>query len=150
MIVGITMQQPTGVAHEPQEVPGDTQEGLPVEGDEQQKLPTTTVETHVYAHDAAAMNPHLHVMPPQQVFVSAGMPGMPPAAGIVALENQFQSLGFKQEDSIGTDQLTNSGPNSESNNIEEIEHEGDESEEEPVKLFVGQVSKETEIRPFSV
>lgn len=138
MIVGITMQQPTGVATTPHEVPGDKEEGLPVENEGRLKLPPSSV----YPHDSAQENPEMHAMPPQQVFVSAAMPGIPPAAGISGLENQFQSLGFKQEDSIGTDQLTNSGPNSESNNLdnlEEPEHEGEESEDEPVKLFVGQV-----------
>ena len=100
--------------------------------------------TDPYAHESEVMPHHqMHdamngAMPPQQVYVSSVVPGMPPAS-ITGLENQFQSLGFKQEDSSGhgTDQLTNSGPNSESNNLEETD--GEDTDEEPVKLFVGQV-----------
>jgi hypothetical protein len=143
MIVGIAMQQPTGLAPSPHEVSGDEDvrncEGL-------QPLPA--VAGNLYSHDPAqgVGTPHMlapmnGTMPPQQVYVSAAMPGIPPA-GISGLENQFQSLGFKQEDSIGTDQLTNSGNNSETNNLEDHLEEGEESEEEPVKLFIGQVSRE--------
>ncbi|GAX14499.1 CUG-BP- and ETR3-like factor [Fistulifera solaris] len=88
----------------------------------------------------------------QQLYVNSGMTVMPPGAVAMAgLENQFQSLGFKQDDSIGTDQLSSSGPNSESNNPEETENEAEDYDEDPpMKLFVGQVPKnmnEEEIFP---
>lgn len=132
------MQPPSGVAPTSHEAPGEQERALPVEGQGLDKLPPS----NVYTNEAGHVHPQMHQMPPHQVYVSAAMPGMPPAGGFTGLENQFQSLGFKQEDSIGTDQLTNSGPNSESNNQEEAEQEGEETEEESLKLFVGQVRPE--------
>jgi hypothetical protein len=149
MIVGIAMQQPTGLAPSSHEVSGNEEDARKCEG--RQPLPASA--GNVYSQESAQGTPQMlapmnGTMPPQQVYVSAAMPGIPPA-GISGLENQFQSLGFKQEDSIGTDQLTNSGNNSETNNLEdhleETENEGEESEEEPVKLFIGQVSRESSL-----
>lgn len=134
------MQQPTGVAPPSHEFPRDGNESR---GYDSQKALINTAET--YGHESAQSHqvhsPMNGEMSQQQVYVSSGIPAMPP--GTVAmngLENQFQSLGFKQEDSIGTDQLSSSAPNSESNNPDETEIEGEEYDEDPpLKLFVGQV-----------
>ena len=136
------MQQATGVGPTPQDSSADNRSF----NNNAQGLPTTvpaTESAEPYGHESGSLPHQMHApvngsMPPQQVYVSSVVPGMPPAS-ITGLENQFQSLGFKQEDSSGhaTDQLTNSGPNSEANNLEE--NDAEEPEEDPVKLFVGQV-----------
>jgi hypothetical protein len=148
------MQQATGVGLTPPAPATENGEALDSSSSEQghEVLPPAhRVDDNLYAsqqgmphHHQMMMHAHMNgAMPPHQVYVSSAVPGMPPA-GIAGLENQFQSLGFKQEDSSGhgTDQLTNSGPNSETNNLEGMEEiEGEDAEEEPVKLFVGQVSR---------
>lgn len=139
MIIGITMQQPNGVASPSHDTPRDGNES---KSHESNKSVINTGEP--YVHDSSQT---YHMHPPlnretsqQQVYVNR--PGAPPGASdMTGLENQFQSLGFKQEDSIGTDQLSSSAPNSESNNHDETENDGEESDEDPpLKLFVGQVS----------
>lgn len=132
------MQQPTAMApHGMASVPPDS--------DEQPKQLVGSAHGQQNAPEGMPPGPHLHgmndVIPPHQVYVGSSI--VPPA--MAELETQFQSLqvaGFKpQDESIGTDQLTTSAQNSDSNNIDEAENEGEESEEEPVKLFVGQVSR---------
>ena len=132
------MQQPTGVASPSDAAPRDGNEHT---GYDSQKPLVHTADA--YEHESAqshqAHAPMNGEMPQQQLYVSSSMPAE--AVGIAGLENQFQSLGFKQEDSIGTDQLSSSAPNSESNNPDETEIEGEEYDEDPpMKLFVGQVS----------
>lgn len=135
------MQQPTGVAPSSHDMPRD---GNEPKGHDSLKAFVDAGE--VYPNESEQSN-QMH--PPtngglsqQQVYLSSDMPGMSPGGGaMIGLENQFQSLGFKQEDSIGTDQLSSSAPNSESNHPDETENEGEESDEDPpLKLFVGQVS----------
>lgn len=131
------MQEPTGVGPPAQEASAKNEETFNNEAQGQQVL---RANADPYAHESVEQSAQMYahsngVMPPPQVYVSAGVPGVPPT-GMTGLESDFQALGFKQEDSSGTDQLTNSGPNSE-NNLEEME--GEDSEEDPVKLFVGQV-----------
>jgi len=144
------MQHPTGVASMPHDVSRD-------DGASREERKQGAVAGNVYLNEpshGAQMQLPSGSLPPQQVYVSSGMPGMPgmpsvPGSAIAGLENQFQSLGFKQEDSIGTDQLSSSGPNSESNNPDEAEIEGEESEDDPIKLFVGQVCQ-THVTLFQV
>jgi hypothetical protein len=72
-----------------------------------------------------------HSMPPQQVYVSAGMHH---ADGMAGLESQFQSLemhGPSDHDQLYDLEVDDAG--------EPIDNDDDECEEEPVKLFVGQV-----------
>ncbi len=136
------MQQPSGVALPSHDVPRDGNE--PSGHDDSQKGLITA--TNAYQHESAQshqLHPSMNEeLTQQQLYMSSGMPVMPPGAVAMAgLENQFQSLGFKQDDSIGTDQLSSSGPNSESNNPEETENEAEDYDEDPpMKLFVGQVS----------
>ncbi len=140
MIVGITMQQPSGVVLSSHEVLRD---GNVLRGSDSHRA-LLNAEA-VYEHEST---PSHHMHPPmnggmhlQQVYVSSDTPVVSPeAVAMDGIENQFQSLGFKQEDSIGTDQLTSSAQNSECNNPDEIEIGGEESDEDPpLKLFVGQV-----------
>lgn len=136
----IAMQQAAGVPP-PRAVPPTIDDESLTE--RQLKMPAST-PANVYVPEPVHVLPpdlaHLNgAIPPQQVYVSASMPPLHHAE-LNGIASQFQGMGFKQEDSIGTDQLTNSGNNSENNNIEETENEGEEYEEEPVKLFVGQVS----------
>jgi hypothetical protein len=62
------------------------------------------------------------------------------------LESQFQSLGLRQEEGTTSSTDPSSGPNGEVDDDDEIEHDGadeddddEDGEEDPVKLFVGQV-----------
>ena len=133
------MQQPTGVGPPPHESSAENAETFETAG-QGQALPATDADP--YANESPEGNLVNHPpinceMPPQQVYVTAAVAGMHPA-DISGLEHQFQSLGFKQEDSSGTDQLTNSGPNSE-NNLDD--HDGEDVEDDPLKLFVGQVRR---------
>ena len=132
------MQEPTGVGPPAQEASATNEETFNNEAQGGQQVLRANADP--YAHESVEQSAQMYAhsngaMPPHQVYVSAGVPGIPPAA-MAGLESDFQALGFKQEDSSGTDQLTNSGPNSE-NNLEEME--GEDTEEDPVKLFVGQV-----------
>ena len=103
MIIGITMQQPTGAGQPTPEENGT------VEGD--------------FTKDGA---------PPAQVYVGGSMTG---------LENQFQALHVQQpqpeEMSSGQTSYSNYNGESVSN---ANDNDAEESEEDPVKLFVGQVS----------
>lgn len=138
MIVGIMMQQPTGVAPLSHAAPRDGNE--PRGYDSQKAL---VHSSDAYKHESAQSH-QAHTlengeMQQQEMYVNSSMPAE--AGAMSGIENQFQSLGFKQEDSIGTDQLSSSAPNSESNNPEELENEGEEYDDDPpMKLFVGQVS----------
>jgi hypothetical protein len=70
-------------------------------------------------------------MPPLQVYVNAGMHN---ANGMAGLESQFQSLGMNgpsDHDHLYDLEDDDAG--------EPIDNDEDECEEEPVKLFVGQV-----------
>jgi len=76
--------------------------------------------------------------PPAQVYVSAAPfhhghhhPGM------MALEHHFGQFGLHEHPA--NDQLANSNHNDSSENNTSSANEGEESDDDPVKLFVGQV-----------
>jgi len=75
-------------------------------------------------------------MPPQQVYVNANGMGHP---GMTGLETQFQSLGFAQEDG-GYDPNGHSQQNGDSATGDD--NDGEDTEDDPVKLFVGQVRRD--------
>lgn len=109
--------------------------------------------------------------PPQQVYVntpsgsnnnnnSHGQQQQDPIVGLVhpgggtmdmsGLESQFQSLGLRQEEGTTTSTDPSSGPNGDVDDDDEIEHDGadeddddEDGEEDPVKLFVGQVRRDS-------
>jgi len=104
-----------------------------------------------YVHDASSQVPpkmHTHMngsMPPQQVYVETNMG---PPNGVAGLENQFQSLGIQSENGgmvnghdnnhhPGNTATTADGENTELDEGDDIE--GGEGEDDPLKLFVGQV-----------
>ena len=132
MIVGISMQQASGVAHSPEVLNGDlneaTGEEVELEGN--------------YGLENSQVTPQIHqpmnggLPPPRQVYVSEVVGGMAPP-GMESLENQFQSLGLQQEQ-VMPEHPGNTNENGEDLGSEDIE--GEENEEDPVKLFVGQVS----------
>jgi hypothetical protein len=132
MIVGISMQQASGAAHPP--------DGL-ISG-----LNEATVEEAElggnYEHENSQVPPQIHqpmnggLPPPRQVYVSEVVGGMT-HPGMKSLENQFQSLGLQQEQVMGAEYPGNTNQNGEDLGSEDIEGE---HEEDPVKLFVGQVS----------
>jgi hypothetical protein len=75
--------------------------------------------------------------PPRQVYVSEVVGGMG-HPGMAAIEHQFQSLGLQQEHIMGADHPDATDEHGEDLDGEELE--GEDNEEDPVKLFVGQVS----------
>ena len=126
------MQQPTGVGA-PQKDP--SQEADELHAAENYAAPVAAQIPQLVAPQRATGNP-----PQQRIYVNGALQMMGPEGSMGGLENQFQAMGFKQDESIGTDQLTMSGGNSETHVVDDTENEGDEPEEDPVKLFVGQVS----------
>jgi hypothetical protein len=133
MIVGISMQQASGVAHSPEGLNGDLNEatGKEVELEGNYGLENSQVTPQIHQ----PMNGGLP--PPRQVYVSEVVGGMAPP-GMESLENQFQSLGLQQEQVMAPEHPGNTNENGEDLGSEDIE--GEEHEEDPVKLFVGQVS----------
>jgi hypothetical protein len=133
MIVGI-MQQASGVAHSPEGINGDLNEGT---GEE------VELEGNYGLENSQVKTPQIHqpmngdLPPPRQVYVSEVVGGMAPP-GMESLENQFQSLGLQQEQVMEPEHPGNTNENGEDLGSEDIE--GEEHEEDPVKLFVGQVS----------
>ena len=88
--------------------------------------PGTYIQQQNLALDVnGQMNP---VMPPQQVYVNTGMH---PSNGMDGLENQFQALGMNGPPEHLYDMEDDAG--------EPTDNDEEESEEDPVKLFVGQV-----------
>jgi hypothetical protein len=133
MIVGISMQQASGVAHPPDGLNGDLNEAT----GEEAELGGN------YGHENSQVPPQIHqpmnggLAPPRQVYVSEVVGGMAPP-GMESLDNQFQSLGLQQEQVMGPEYPGNTNENGQDLGSEDIE--GEEHEEDPVKLFVGQVS----------
>lgn len=126
MIVGITMQQPSSEVHQP---PHEAN-GMHNEEVEEKHVSELPYESEIHPN----MNGN---MPPQQVYVHPGM-GHP---GMTGLESQFQALGFRQEEASSTEpSSTQTNPNAD----DEDDHEGDDGEDDPLKLFVGQVSAANE------
>lgn len=89
-----------------------------------------------FVHDASTqvppqMHTNMNGMPPQQVYVENIAP-----TNVAGLETQFQTLGIQGEDGA-----------TEGNPEGDVEHgegndEGGEGEDDPLKLFVGQVPKD--------
>jgi hypothetical protein len=133
MIVGI-MQQASIMAHSPEGLNGDLNEGTKEE---------VELEGNYGLENSQVKTPQIHqpmngdLPPPRQVYVSEVVGGMAPP-GIESLENQFQSLGLQQEQVMEPEHPGNTNENGEDLGSEDIE--GEEHEEDPVKLFVGQVS----------
>jgi hypothetical protein len=138
MIIGINMQQSSGAVHPPDGLNGDlneaTEEEAELEGN--------------YGHENQLVSPQIHqpmngdLPPPRQVYVSEVVGGMA-HPGMASLDNQFQSLGLQQEQVMGAEHPGNTNENGDDLGSEGIE--GEENEEDPVKLFVGQVSIWTDI-----
>eukprot|EP00536_Pseudo-nitzschia_multiseries_P000899 jgi/Psemu1/179721/e_gw1.11.180.1 len=77
------------------------------------------------------------MVPPQQVYIQ--QPQQPQHHHQLPLESQFQSMGLGNQDSAGgrSDDTNNEG----GEHVANEEGDENESEEEPIKLFVGQVPK---------
>jgi hypothetical protein len=148
MIVGITMQpQPTSVAHEQQQELEKLSDGM---GETYGHHPSTSTEQQAVLHlpeETAFIMPaheshvaaYSHHQPPSQVYVNAM--GQPNAGMLGEIEQQFQRFTLETVENNGennTHSTVAAGDSSENN----TEHNGSENtEEEPVKLFVGQVRK---------
>jgi hypothetical protein len=87
-------------------------------------------------HDTGAMNGAAASAHHQPYLSNGIMQQQPQHPGIMVLEQQFARFGIQQE---GPDQLANSAHNDSSDNNDTEHNEGEDLEEEPVKLFVGQV-----------
>lgn len=126
MIVGIAMQQPTNAATE---LHGGVEHGENVDDD---KVAEISFEHQMPPHP---MHHHINGgLLSQQVYVNHPSMAHP---GMTVLETQFQSLGFRQEE--GTASSTEPSSTQTNPNVDEEDHEGDDGEDDPVKLFVGQV-----------
>jgi hypothetical protein len=132
------MQQGSGTAHPPDGLNGDLNEA----SGEEAELGGN------YGHENQLIPPQIHqpmngeLPPPRQVYVSEVVDGMA-HPGMASLDNQFQSLGLQQEQVIGAEHPVNTNENGDDLGSEDIE--GEENEEDPVKLFVGQVSIRSDI-----
>ena len=81
-------------------------------------------------------------MPPQQVYVNpSGQANMVGHAGMVSLQSQFQALGFPPQEEASSTEPSSSQSNA--NNVDE-DQDVEDGEDEPIKLFVGQVSTHNE------
>ena len=156
MIVGITMQpQPTSAAHEQQQELEKLSEGM---GETYGHHPSTSTEQHVVLHmpeetgfvmpaHESHMAAYSHQQPPSQVYVNAM--GQPNAGMLGEIEQQFQRFSLLETVENNGENNTHStvaaGDSSENN----TEHNGSENtEEEPIKLFVGQVRKHADLYSF--
>jgi hypothetical protein len=140
MILGIPAMQPS---------PG---EGLPTHGGGQMPDPAndavaeqgggessyTSQESSQAAVEDQQQQPQMHStmngsrMPPQQVYVNGGVVESSHMGPVMAgLETQFQSLGFQPE--------AGGKPHAGESDTAEEDNDETETEEDPVKLFVGQV-----------
>jgi hypothetical protein len=127
-------------------------------------------QQHYSGGGGAGVGVGLPPPPPQQVYVntpgssnnnnnSHGQQPQDPIVGLVhpggtmdmsGLESQFQSLGLRQEEGTTTSTDPSSGPHGDVDDDDEIEHDGadeddddEDGEEDPVKLFVGQVREDS-------
>jgi len=115
--------------------------------------PPTQNGEHPHEEDPAAENnfvvdastqvpPHMHTnmngnMPPQQVYVENM--AQPNVAG---LETQFQALGLQGEEGMANSHDNNHPPPEGDIEHSEGNDEGGDGEDDPLKLFVGQVPKD--------
>jgi len=140
MIVGITMQpQPSSAAHEEQPL---QKQQLEEHHETEQPVLHLPEETGYMGgnHDSHAAV-YSHQPPPSQVYVNPM--GEPTAEMMGEMEHQFQQFGMQTVENHGenhTHSTVPAGDSSAENNTDQ--NEGSENtEEEPVKLFVGQVRK---------
>lgn len=156
MIIGLTMQHPTGVALAPIDHGGEQTSTIETgeSAKESKDIPSPEEPSSSYQfHDeilhSGVQGTMIHtgmngVAPPSHVYVSDPVAlhqqHLHQQRIMGQLEAQFAHFGV-QEHLIHSDHLDSSGHNSNSdiNNAEDIE--GEEAEDEPVKLFVGQVRK---------
>ena len=93
-----------------------------------------------FVHDASTqVPPQMHTsvnggMPPQQVYVENMTP-----SNVGNLEAQFQTLGIQGDD--GVTKVHNHQSSEGDTEHDELNDEGVEGEDDPLKLFVGQVRK---------
>lgn len=143
MIVGITMQpQPTSAAHEQQELQKHGDGGEQYEHhhhhhtEESMLLHLPEETSYLPTHDSHAVA-YGHPQPPSQVYVNSM--GQPTADMMGDMEQQFQQFGLGTVENNGennTHSTVAAGDSSENN----TEHNDSENtDEEPVKLFIGQV-----------
>jgi len=88
---------------------------------------------------------HTNVMnglPPQQVFVNPTMVPMPvDNNNISVLDTQFQALGIQTTEEGGSSNIVGQSSGNPEEDIDNIEDNDEEGEDDPLKLFVGQVPK---------
>jgi hypothetical protein len=143
MIIGLTMQHPSGAALPPL---GRLQKPVQLNIVEQGNEGTTQVEdvsTPYQLHDQVnltsqhqLMNPGMHRFMDEQI--SSQIHHQQQMIG--QLETQFGQFSLQNHEQQGTSEQFDSSEHnsiSDNNNVDDIE--GEEADEEPVKLFVGQV-----------
>jgi len=148
MIVGITMQpQPSSAAHEEQPLQKHADDGGEQQyhqhhqqqhTEEQPVLHLPEETGYMGTHDSQHVADYTtYQQPPSQVYVNAM--GQPTDGSMMGeMEQQFQQFGLQAVDNNGenhTHSTVAAGDSSENN----TEHNSENTEEDPVKLFVGQV-----------
>lgn len=137
MILGIPAMQPSpgeGLPTHGGQMPDPANEAVAEQGGGESSY--TSLESPVAVENQ--QQPQIHTMnggrmPPQQVYVNGGVEGhMGPV--MAGLETQFQSLGFQPE--------AGGKPHAGESDTAEEDNDETETEEDPVKLFVGQVRME--------
>ena len=129
MIVGITMQQATGVGPPPHMNEAEVQSDE-TGGEKYEDIPERAASMPTHQPSIGA------TLPPQQVYVNpSGGQVIDPSIG--GLETQFHALGINPEE--GGDQTSQSQQNGDSSGNASAENDGEETEDDPMKLFVGQV-----------
>jgi hypothetical protein len=155
MIIGIAMQHPAGAALPPLDRCGEQKATIETGDPTKDVLTTQTMSSlhdpsSVYdSHDQVRqevgqmplMYPAMNdVAPNSQMYATDPMTAQLHQQQIMGqLEAQFGHFGLLEQP-CNSDHLDSSGHNSNSDNNNAEDIEGDEAEEEPVKLFVGQVS----------
>lgn len=106
-------------------------------------------DSNNFVHDASPQVPaQIHAnmngsMPPQQVYVHGMDPNQVYAPNVAGLETQFQSLEIQQPGDGGmmNGQHQDHDHNPEGEENGDDNDEGEEGDDDPLKLFIGQVSK---------
>jgi hypothetical protein len=152
MIIGIAMQHPSSAALPPLDHNGEHQKA-PVDGEDIKE--GSTQPTSVDEEQAPSYPHHEHPQPGQVPMMHNVMNGSAPPAHVYVsdplvgqqqqhhdmmgqLEAQFSQFDM-QAHQAHMDQLGSSGHNSNSDINNAEDHDGEETEDDPVKLFVGQV-----------
>jgi hypothetical protein len=163
MIIGITMQQPSSdgpqssLANSSSMVEPNEKDVVVDNNTTKVVMDSAAAVAYESSSSSQIIQHHHHhhlalnggtMMPLQQVYVNSPaelgnhMSMLHHPGSMAGLESQFQSLGLRQEEGTTSSTDPSSDPNGDVDEDDEDDNEeGDEGEDDPIKLFVGQVSK---------